>query len=327
MKLINRYVNEIGKNLPLLKGREDIEKELRSTLEDMLEERSQKTGRPADEALELELLREYGDPFDVAMTYNPQPYLIGPRLFPTFLRVLKIVITSIATVLLIVTGIRAGVSGEAFMSAEFVKILGDGLENTLIAVILGVGNIVTIFAILERAFPHATVEELEDGKMWEPESLTKEPQQNAANRGELIFEIVFILLGLAVLNGIFNIPIFREGFAKFVPWINAVFLAEVVLNIFLLRKALWSRVTRFIKVVIEIVGIIVTYLIIQTPNVIGFPAEAFINSPENTVIDFDAFMGIFNLSVSISLYIVIIIQGIELVKTVINFIKSMKAEQ
>src|SRR5690606_23713271 len=182
MKLINHYVKEVGKNLPLLKGREYIEKELRSTLEDMLEERAQKAGRPADEAMEVELLRAYGAPFDVAMTYNPQPYLIGPRLFPTFLKVIKIVLTSIVTVLLIVTGIKAGFSGEPFMSMEFLKILGDGLGNILFAVILGVGNVVVIFAILERAFPHATVEELEDGKMWEPESLAKEPEPDAVKR-------------------------------------------------------------------------------------------------------------------------------------------------
>ena len=37
MNLINRYVTEVGRHLPLVMGREDIEKELRSTLEDMLE--------------------------------------------------------------------------------------------------------------------------------------------------------------------------------------------------------------------------------------------------------------------------------------------------
>ena len=45
MNLIDRYVAEVGKNLPLLKGREDIEKELRSTLEDMIEDRASTTGQ------------------------------------------------------------------------------------------------------------------------------------------------------------------------------------------------------------------------------------------------------------------------------------------
>jgi len=70
MKLIDRYVTEVGKRLPLVRGRVDIEKELRSTLEDMLEDRAQKSGKPADEAMEIELLKEYGAPQKVAETYN-----------------------------------------------------------------------------------------------------------------------------------------------------------------------------------------------------------------------------------------------------------------
>ena len=81
MELIDLYVAEVRKRLPL-KGRDDIEAELRSTLEDMLEDRSQKAGRPADEAMTLDLLKEYGPPDKVAATYNPHPYLIGPRLYP-----------------------------------------------------------------------------------------------------------------------------------------------------------------------------------------------------------------------------------------------------
>ena len=60
MNLIDRYVTEVGKNLPILKGREDIEKELKSTLEDMLEDRVEQTGQPRSEAMEIELLKEYG---------------------------------------------------------------------------------------------------------------------------------------------------------------------------------------------------------------------------------------------------------------------------
>ncbi|HCB02525.1 MAG TPA: hypothetical protein DEP19_09095, partial [Anaerolineae bacterium] len=134
MKLIERYVSEVGKNLPLIKGREDIEKELRSTLEDMLEERAEKAGRPVDEAMEIELLKEYGSPNKVAMTYNPQPYLIGPRMFPFFLTVLKIVIPIVVIVLLVLTGIQA-VTETPLMGREFINIIGDGLAGIVSAAI------------------------------------------------------------------------------------------------------------------------------------------------------------------------------------------------
>ena len=126
MNLIDKYVAEVGRHLPLLKGREDIEKELKSTLEDMLDERRQ-AGAP-EEAQVIQLLKEFGSPQKVASTYNPHPYLIGPKLFPLFLMVLKIVISVVVAVLLILAGVRAA-RATPFMGAEFVSIVGNGLSG------------------------------------------------------------------------------------------------------------------------------------------------------------------------------------------------------
>ena len=59
MNLIDKYIAEVGKHLPR-KGRADIEAEIRSTLEDMLEERNQTS--PENEAAVIALLKEYGAP-------------------------------------------------------------------------------------------------------------------------------------------------------------------------------------------------------------------------------------------------------------------------
>ena len=57
MKLIESYVAEVGKHLPR-KNRLDIEAELRSTLEDMLEDRSQHAEGMTEEALAAEAAAE-----------------------------------------------------------------------------------------------------------------------------------------------------------------------------------------------------------------------------------------------------------------------------
>jgi hypothetical protein len=98
--LIDTYVSEVGRRLPR-KTRTDIEAEIRSILQDMLDERSQKTGKPVDEEMTLEVLKSYGDPEKVAATYQGERYLIGPRLYPIFMMVLRIV--------LLVTGILAAI--------------------------------------------------------------------------------------------------------------------------------------------------------------------------------------------------------------------------
>lgn len=322
MKLINRYVNEVGKNLPLLKGREDIEKELRSTLEDMLEERAEKTGKPADEAMEMELLKEYGAPFDVAMTYNPQPYLIGPRMFPTFLTVAKLVVPIVFIALVIVSGIRA-FTETSLIGPNYVEFIADGIGDALQAAIMALGNIVVIFAVLERLYPDTKIEELEEGKMWDPESLRKEPEPDSVKRGDLIAEVIFTLIGLAFLNGVFNTPVFGEGFAKFIPWINGIFLVEIVLDVFLLRQAVWTIPTRIVKILIESASIVIAVILLRTPDVIGFTAEAFKYVPENSSVDLEMFMGIFNLGISIALIVVIIVSSVEVVKAAIGLVKGL----
>ncbi len=62
MNSIESYVTEVGKYLPR-RNRADIEAELRSTLEDMLEDRSQQAHRPVDEAMVAELLVVPGGKF------------------------------------------------------------------------------------------------------------------------------------------------------------------------------------------------------------------------------------------------------------------------
>ena len=333
MNLIDRYVAEVGKNLPLLKGREDIEKELRSTLEDMIEDRASTTGQMRDEAMEIELLKEYGSPQQVAATYNPHPYLIGPRLFPFFLFVLKIVITVVVCVMLGLAGISA-VTDTPMMGMDFVKIIGGGLGNALSAAIAAFGNVVIVFAILERVLPDKEISGFNDEKDWDPASLTREPDPDSVKRGELIAEIIFTFLGLALLNLYpeilgafiftkgeqFFIPMFSEVFFKFMPWINAIFLAEIVLDIYLLRNALWTPISRVAKILIEAASIALTVIILSTPNIVGFTAESFKNFPESSV-DGALLMKIFDLSFSIALIVVIIVSGVELVKGIYGLIK------
>jgi len=319
MNLIDKYVAEVGRHLPLLKGREDIEKELKSTLEDMLEDRAGQAGHPRDEALEIELLKEYGSPQKVASTYNPHPFLIGPRLFPFFLMVLKIVITVVVAVLVVITGIRA-VTLTPMMGSEFVEVVGKGLGNALSATIAAFGNVVLVFAILERVLPEKEIGDFSDEKDWDPASLAKEPDPDSVKRVDLIAEIVFTFIGLAILNGIFYIPIFSAEFSRFVPWINAIFLAEIMLDVYLLRTANWPRVTCVAKVLIEAAGMAITVVLLRTPGVIIFTPEVFVNIPEGST-SLPKLTSIFNLSVSISLIVVLIIQGIELAKAVYGLLR------
>ena len=233
--------------------------------------------------------------------------------------VLKIVVTVVVTILLILTGIRA-VTLYPMLGSEFVNVVGKGLGSALSAAIAVFGNVTLVFAILERVLPEKEIGDFSDEKDWDPASLAKEPDPDSVKRVDLIAEIVFTFIGLAILNGIFYIPIFSAEFARFIPWINATFLAEIMLDVYLLRTANWTRSTRIFKILIEAAGMAITVVLLRTPGVIILTPEVFVNIPQGST-SLDKLIGIFNLSVLISLIVVLIIQGIELAKAVYGLLR------
>ncbi len=298
MKLINRYVTEVGKRLPLVKGRKDIENELRSTLEDMLEDRAQKSDKPADEAMEVDLLKEYGSPQKVAETYNPTPYLIGPRMFPFFMMILKIVFAAVALGLTIATAIQI-MTQSPMTAIELLSAIGKGILNIFSACIAAFGNIALVFALIERFAP-ASEFKLDEEKEWDPASLKKEPEPTEVKAWEPIFAIVFTFIAISIFNfnpqwlsinygdnnmwfigfGDFaagqkgSIPLLSEAFFRWLPWINIGWVAEIILNGMLLRTGRWQASTRLFSIAIKVLQIVIGYFLLIGPSIVKVTAES-----------------------------------------------------
>ena len=313
MKLIDRYVSEVGKRLVLVRGRADIEKELRSTLEDMLEDRAEKAGRPADEALEMDLLREYGSPDKVAGAYNPHPYLIGPRFFPLFVNLLKIVLGAVALGLTVATGVQL-IAHPPVGLAGLLAVLGQWLLNIISAFIGAFGNIALIFALIERFAPAS---ELEFGGMrkvggkftainsdveaeWDPAVLVRKPEPQEVPTWEPVLAIVFISIVIGVFNfnrqwlslnysdqaiwfigigdfvpgKIGSIPLFSEAFYRWLPLLNLAWLAEIGLHAMLLRSGRWNMSTRLFSIGIKVLQIVINLALLSGPLILGISAEA-----------------------------------------------------
>ena len=333
MSLIDRYVAEVGRHLPGT-SRNDIEKELKSTLEDMIEDRIGQAGRPRDEAMEIDLLKEYGSPEKVAETYHPNQFLIGPRMFPMFIMVLKIVGTVLSV--LAIVGITVGLSKVGFAGPEFSQVLMQKVFEYAGTAITAFGNIVLIFAILERTLPDSEIKDLNPNEPWDPASLPDEEQPDAVKRGDLIAGVIFGFAGLIMLNfypeifGMplnFNddenwyfIPVLSEAFFRFIPWINVVCLAQIGLDLYLIRQNTWSNISRMAKILIESAGLAITIILLRIPNIIGFSPESF-NSLPIQADDARKAMEILNYIFPFILIIVLIVQGIEIAKSIYGFWK------
>jgi HAAS len=145
MELIDLYVAEVGQHLPA-KDRADIEAEIRSLIEDTLEDKSQAEGRPADEEMIVQVLKEFGSPAKMAASYLPPRYLIGPRFYPIFMLVMRIVLALITVVTLVRLGVALAVPG---MTIEVgIRILGEHMASLITTALAALGNMVFVFAIL-----------------------------------------------------------------------------------------------------------------------------------------------------------------------------------
>ena len=325
MNLIDKYIAEVGKHLPR-KQRADIQAEIRSTLEDMLEERKP-TGE-ADEMMVVELLKEYGPPHEVASRYqaHQHQYLIGPRVFPIFELVLRIVLAVVVGASLIglaVSLTKSGLTGPAFVST-----LGEWFGGLISGLIAAFGNIVLVFAILERT--KATDKFEREFKEWDPKELKSEPDPDEIDLPDHIATIIFTVLGLVVLNLYPNViairypsdgtwvtlPVLTEAFFRFLPWINVLGLLQIVFNVFMLGQRIWTPATRILGVVIDIASMVLAIAILRTPGIFGLTPEALtaIGITEAA----DNLSRLFNLLPNLIILIVVIATAIKVIKSLLR---------
>ena len=75
--VIESYVADVTRRVPM-KERNDIGFELHTLLSEMLDDRAQAAGQPADDAMVLAMLREFGTPADIAARYRAPGFVIIP---------------------------------------------------------------------------------------------------------------------------------------------------------------------------------------------------------------------------------------------------------
>ena len=289
MNLLDKYVAEVGKYLPR-KNRVDIEAEIRSTLEDMLEERKQ--GQVVDDALVTSLLKEYGSPKKVASTYKTKQYLISPRMYPIFELVTRIVLIVLFAVSLF--GLGVGLAKTGFSSADVLSQVGGWAAGLFSGLTAALGNIVLVFAIIERT--QASKEFEKEAEDWDPAELTLEPDPDQIKRADFIATIVFTVLGLVILNlypdviaihtntnGVWtSTPILTDAFFSFLPWINLMGIVQIGFSAFMLTQSEWKPITRILSMLVDVAGAVLAVVILTTPDIFSFSAETWgmVEDPE-----------------------------------------------
>lgn len=298
--LMDGYIDEVSINLPK-KMRAEIAAEIRSLILDALEDRAE--SEETNDAL-LTVLRELGSPVEMASSYYPYNYVIGPQMYAPFWLTVRwtfVIMTIFYLLGFILSWKDAFQSLPTFGTTIWELISGywDSALTTFAIIFL-------VFILLERTIPKADwVGQLKTrgalskiplvGRIlghthtgdWDPTTLVTTPKSERVKRGGTIFEFVLIILVVILFNfyphkvgayGILNgepwyLPLLSPAFSSYLPWWNLYWLLALGLNFSLLRIGRWTPAIRWVELGLLIFSGVLVYWVITGPPILGLTPE------------------------------------------------------
>ncbi|WP_199880613.1 HAAS signaling domain-containing protein [Bacillus massiliglaciei] len=277
MVIIERYVYAVTQNLPQPQ-RDDIAKELRSLIEDMLEERVQE-GRVTEQHVE-EVLLALGEPRILAEQYRgTKRYLIGPELFGPYILVLKM--TVIAAIVVI------GSSFGFNLIVDPSSIL-DSFQSVLVDLVTGLpfafGWTTFVFAMIQVFGKRSKKVDLKGTNSWKPSKLPAVPHpKGQIRRGEVITGIIFYIIGMMFFSfsseylgvwlyegGKFSkvIPFFNEEtYGYFLLFILLIFGMGIIKECLKLVYSRWTMKLALVTAIVNAISIIGVLFVVSEPAI------------------------------------------------------------
>jgi hypothetical protein len=319
MDLIDRYIEEVGKHLPE-KQRADIQAEIGSALQDMLEDRAGGDAQAIDEAMVVSVLKEYGAPEKVAASYLPERYLIGPRLYPAFLKTVQIALPIVLA--LGVVGFGVAMSQTAVDTESIIETIVKALSEVMSSLVGVLGSIVLVYTILERTMPDLK----EKPRDWDPRSLAKIAPPDRVGPGEPITQVIFTLAALVIFNfyphfiafrlenGV-SLPVLSETFWGYLPVLNLLWIAQVVLQLALVYRGHWQLWTRWFSLGVQGLEIGVALAMLRGPALIGLTAARLAEQGPLSLDSAETIVMLLHQVVRVPLILILVIGTVAIVKT------------
>lgn len=308
-ELVTRYISQVSRRLPR-KDRDDVTRELNSLLRETLEARADEVGRTLSPTATAIVLKEFGSPDEISKQYSPRPqYLIGPKLFPVFLLTVKAVVGGAFGLAGLVTAVSV-IFGQA---ANPWSVAGSFAEIFLHLVYSLLTAAVVVFAILERFGP----EEIKEfsGADWDPFELPESDERQEIS----IFSTYFNIYGVIVLMLWFNffpdwvglliiqgdsgtrfVTLAQMGITLPLIFINLWWLADLGLNLLLIKRGRWTRDTHWFRAGLGLAGAAI-FGFILSEVLVAVRSEAFAAAVGN-----EALGRIFSMGLPITCGIIIV---------------------
>lgn len=333
-ELLDRYLLAVKRELTG-KQREDIAAEIESYLLDMLEEHFPETEEVTKPQIE-DILQEMGAPRKIAAQYMPQRYLIGPRLFPAYILVLKIVIAAVAGALilsLVITSVIRETSFAWLAILEYFGTIWSGIFSTA-------GSITIVFAIIERLSESIEIKELDEFHKFKLHDLPELPaEEKEPSKIGTSIEIALSLIGIAFFTYInstggclphfFNpqtemelVQVFTNGFLRYVPLILALAGLDLARDVTLLVQGYHSALTNWWQICTQGAHVIMRVFLIQSLPLITLDALRMSGIAD---IDFTHLESLANTGIAIAIAVGMVITIIDTLRKVIREIHNPSA--
>ncbi len=329
--MIERYLYDVAKRLPE-DIREDVKKELRTNIEDMLSE------NPSNEEIEMILL-EMGSPAKLAVKYHPNPrYLISPELFDDYFTVLKIVAVTLAVLLagLAVFKFIFGVTGDIGVIETVTTIITGFLTGAFTGIVYAFFFVTIVFFCVEL------YSKKKDIRTWSPKDLPEIPANTSVviKRGDTIAEAIF---------SIFFMTLFLAGTLRqtpFIAWYEAgkptaplfdvsvvhqflpLYLIIIALTLFLmffkLVKGRWSISIAVAQSLFSIFNTVIGIAFITHQGV--FTPEFIARFAEKVNVTAEAMTGYFNIGITVITVLMVLGTFGEIVSAISKTVKSYRTD-
>jgi hypothetical protein len=265
-ELVDRYVHQVGRYLPP-KERAEIEAELRSQIQDQLDDRYAGSPSPEDVAT---VLAEFGHPYRMAAAYGGERYLVGPDLYPYMMTVLRRGWLLVPAIVVFVTVFGALVSSE---QSTLIGLVIGSLLGALQAILIFSAVVVLFFAILQ----HSGTQVDEQKQVFNPLELPAVDDPGSVDRFEAasgiaigIFVTLVVLYWLRVggLTLRFNLSDPGEVLPSPTLWLFLLAIvgsAMIILHLWALRRNRWSVGLWLAQSMLELVGAICMYFAVYQP--------------------------------------------------------------
>jgi len=286
MSLIDRYIAEVGRHLPE-KDRSDIEAEIRSTLEDMIEERGRAATKSTDDKIIADTLEELGDPQLLASRYAPSKrYLIGPGWYDIYLKTLQRVLSTVLPIFAAVTFILTLTENPL----DFINAVGEAVGGAFNVGLQILFWMTIVFVFLERSDEIPNAPQGADTRAWTVAQLPKLPKKRQISIAETLMNIasiLFVLIWIALpftldrLQGNpVPVPFLHPNLWNlWLPLFFVIMGLTLVHEVFKLKIGVWTPALTATNVILGLISIIYIAALVVTKDVIN---PAFLTMLDNS---------------------------------------------